>query len=120
MSACCKTFRSSAHLGFYGIIIGRLGFRTRNTRSGRRCAGGADVPYESFNRFIIVTVYPVSGTDETERPLSENQAVVSELARLQLPKYFPLIFVMFPMFGCSSISALAEDKPSNRFDCPKL
>ncbi|MEH6696198.1 MAG: NADH-quinone oxidoreductase subunit NuoH [Hyphomonas sp.] len=104
-------------LGVYGIIMGGWASNSKYPFLGALRSAAQMVSYEVSIGFIIVTVILLTGSMNLSA-IVENQTGGFWNWHLFSFQYFPMIFVMFPMFVMFFISALAE---TNRppFDLPE-
>lgn len=104
-------------LGVYGIIMGGWASNSKYPFLGALRSAAQMVSYEVSIGFIIVTVILLTGSMNLS-VIVENQSGGFWNWHAFSFQYFPLIFVMFPMFVMFFISALAE---TNRppFDLPE-
>jgi len=104
-------------LGVYGIIMGGWASNSKYPFLGALRSAAQMVSYEVSIGFIIVTVILLTGSMNLSA-IVENQSGGFWNWHLFSFQYFPMIFVMFPMFVMFFISALAE---TNRppFDLPE-
>ena len=104
-------------LGVYGIIMGGWASNSKYPFLGALRSAAQMVSYEVSIGFIIVTVILLTGSMNLSA-IVENQSGGFWNWHIFSFQYFPMIFVMFPMFVMFFISALAE---TNRppFDLPE-
>ena len=104
-------------LGVYGIIMGGWASNSKYPFLGALRSAAQMVSYEVSIGFIIVTVILLTGSMNLSA-IVENQSGGFWNWHVFSLQYFPMIFVMFPMFVMFFISALAE---TNRppFDLPE-
>ena len=104
-------------LGVYGIIMGGWASNSKYPFLGALRSAAQMVSYEVSIGFIIVTVILLTGSMNLSA-IVENQSGGFWNWHIFSLQYFPMIFVMFPMFVMFFISALAE---TNRppFDLPE-
>ncbi len=104
-------------LGVYGIIMGGWASNSKYPFLGALRSAAQMVSYEVSIGLVIVTVILLTGSMNLADIVNNQEGGFWNWHMFSL-QYFPMIFVMFPMFVIFFISALAE---TNRppFDLPE-